>query len=163
MPTPRDNASLPADELETWAAFATVLEMLPTALDAQLQRDSGLTHFEFGVMFALADAADRTLRMSVLAAYSNSSLSRLSRAVSRLEAKQWVTRSPDPTDGRYTLATLSVEGVAKVEQATPGHVETVRRLVFEALTPTEARQLRDISRRVIAAIGSQGGWQPSAP
>src|SRR5690242_13464054 len=108
---------LSSDDLETWSALATVLEWLPTALDTQLQRDAELTHFEYGVMFALANADDRTLRMSTLAGYSNSSLSRLSRAVARLEAKDWIRRSPDPTDGRFTLATLTDAGEGKVSQA----------------------------------------------
>ncbi len=129
------------EKLETWAALATLLEWLPAALDSQMQRDSDLTHFEYGIMFALSDAADCTLRMSTLATYSNSSLSRLSRAVARLETKNWVCRVPDPGDGRYTLASLTDRGREKVEQATPGHVELVSRLVFDALTPTQTRQL----------------------
>src|SRR4051794_19564055 len=150
------------DQLETWSALATVLEWLPAALDAQLHRDADLTHFEYGVMFALADAEDRTLRMGTLAGYSNSSLSRLSRAVTRLEAKGWVRRAPDPTDGRYTLATLTDDGVSKVEQATPGHVDTVNQLVFDALTQAQGRQLRDISRRIMTAIRADDGWRPAA-
>jgi DNA-binding MarR family transcriptional regulator len=150
------------DDLETWSALATVLEWLPAALDAQLQRDAELTHFEYGVMFALADAADRTLRMSTLAGYSNSSLSRLSRAVARLETRGWVRRAPDPADGRYTLATLTEAGEQKVGQAAPGHEDTVRRLVFDSLTQAQARQLRDISRRVTKAIRADDGWRPSS-
>ena len=89
-------SSLSDDALETWAALATVLEWLPAALDAQLQRDAGLTHFEYGILFALGDAPGRTLRMSVLAGYANSSLSRLSRAVARLEARRWCDAGPTP-------------------------------------------------------------------
>ncbi len=87
MPDSINPAVLAGDDLETWAALATVLEWLPPALDAQLQRDAGLTHFAYGILFALADAPDRTLRMSVLASYANSSLTRLSRTTSRLENK----------------------------------------------------------------------------
>ncbi|MBH0082116.1 MarR family winged helix-turn-helix transcriptional regulator [Salinibacterium sp. SWN167] len=148
------------EKLETWAALATLLEWLPAALDSQMQRDSDLTHFEYGIMFALSDAADCTLRMSTLATYSNSSLSRLSRAVARLETKNWVCRVPDPSDGRYTLASLTDRGREKVEQATPGHVELVSRLVFDALTPTQTRQLHNISLRITSAIRAEGGWQP---
>ena len=43
-------AALQGDDLETWSALATVLEWLPAALDAQLQRDADLTHFEYGVL-----------------------------------------------------------------------------------------------------------------
>jgi len=155
-------AALQGDDLETWSALATVLEWLPAALDAQLQRDADLTHFEYGVLYALTHAEDRTLRMSVLAGYAHSSLSRLSRAVSRLESRGWASRAPDPTDGRYTLATLTDEGAAAVERATPGHVETVHRLVLDPLTRAQARQLRDISRRIARAVGDGDGWRPPA-
>ncbi|MBT2430303.1 MarR family transcriptional regulator [Streptomyces sp. ISL-112] len=149
---------LSSDDLETWSALATVLEWLPTALDTQLQRDAALTHFEYGVMFALAHAENRTLRMSTLAGYSNSSLSRLSRAVARLETKDWIRRAPDPTDGRFTLAILTDAGERKVEQATPGHEATVNQLVFDSLTTAQTQQLRDISRRITTAIRTQDGW-----
>lgn len=156
-----DHLRLSPDDLQTWAALASVLEWLPVELDAQLQRDAELTHFEYGVMFALSNAADRTLRMSTLAAYSNSSLSRLSRAVARLERKNWVGRTTDPDDGRYTLATLTDLGSAKVDQATPGHVQTVTRLVLAPLTKAQNAQLRDISRRIITAIRPDDvGWKP---
>lgn len=161
MSDPSAPATFSDEDLQTWASLATVLEWLPAALDAQLQRDAELTHFEYGILFALADADDRTLRMSVLAGYANSSLSRLSRAVARLETKGWVRRASDATDGRYTLATLTDLGVEKFDQATPGHVRTVRRLILDPLTQAQARQVREISRRIMRAIRDEGGWEPS--
>lgn len=157
-----DPHALTADELDTWSALATLMEWLPAALDAQLQRDSGVSHFEYGILFALSDADDRTLRMSELAGYANSTLSRLSRAVARLEVKGWALRSPDPRDGRITLATLTDAGANAARQAAPGHVALVRRLVFDALTPTQATQLRTASRRITGAIRDESGWMPSA-
>ena len=154
--------ALDPEELETWSAVATLLEWLPAALDAQLQRDSGISHFEYGILFALSEADGRTLRMSELAGYANSTLSRLSRAVARLEAKTWVRRSPDPTDGRITLATLTDEGADAARAAAPGHVALVRRLVFDALTPTQAVQLRTATRRITGEIREQNGWMPGA-
>jgi len=151
---------LSEEDLRSWASLATLMEWLPRALDAQLQRDAGLTHFEFGILYALAHADAHTLRMSVLAGYSNSSLTRLSRAVSRLEGPGWVRRSTDPDDGRYTLATLTDAGLRQVELAEPGHVELVQQLVFDSLTSTQARQLGEISRRIMTAIGDGGGWTP---
>ena len=148
------------DQLETWSALATVLEWLPSALDAQLHSAADLTHFEYGILYALSTATEHTLRMSTLADYANSSLSRLSRAVVRLENKGWVRRSPDAQDGRYTLAILTGPGLQKVDQATPGHVQTVHRLIFEPLTQHQARQLRDISRRVMSAVRTENGWLP---
>lgn len=143
-----------------WASFATVLERLPTALDAQLQRDSGLTHFEYGALYALDTAPDRTLRMSTLAGYASCTLSRLSRAITRLEGKGWVHRRPDPSDGRFTLAVLTDSGHAAVAQATPGHRALVDRVVFGALTAAQVRQLGAISRRIAAAVGPEPVWTP---
>lgn len=159
-PDHRDHRELGGEDLETWAALATVLEWLPAALDGQLQRDAGLTHFEYGVLYALRGAPDATLRMSVLAGFANSTLSRLSRAVTRLEAKGWARRTPDPADGRYTLAILTDAGRQKVDEATPGHVRTVRTLVLDRLTRPQTRQLREISRRVLDGIRDEGGWTP---
>ena len=98
--------------------------------------------------------------MSELAIYANGSLSRLSRAVARLERRDWVTRTPDPTDGRYTLAVLTEEGRAALVRAAPGHVETVNRLVFDPLTAAQARQLRAIAGRVLNAIDAEDGGTP---
>jgi DNA-binding MarR family transcriptional regulator len=64
-----------------------------------------------------------------------------------------VRRTPDPADGRYTLAILTDGGRAKVTEAAPGHVKEVRRLVIDPLTKTQSRQLREISRRILRAIG----------
>jgi len=153
-------AVLSGDDLETWSSLATVLEWLPAALDAQLLTDSGLTHFEYGILYALARAPERTLRMSVLAGYANSSLSRLSRAAGRLEKRGWMQRTPDPTDGRYTLATLTADGIAHLDASTPQHVRTVRRLVLDALTVAQRKQLREISRRIQRAVRADGAWHP---
>jgi hypothetical protein len=37
-------------------------------------------------------------------------------------------------------------------RAAPGHVQEVRRLVFDPLTKTQSRQLREIGRRITRAI-----------
>lgn len=157
-----DSSELTGEHLATWAALATILEWLPPTLDAQLHRDAQLTHFEYGILYALADAPERTLRMSVLAGYANSTLSRLSRAATRLETKGWIRRMPDPADGRYTLASLTDLGHDKFRDATPGHARLVHRLVLDRLTKPQARQLREISQRIMRAIQDEDGRQPSS-
>jgi DNA-binding MarR family transcriptional regulator len=90
--------------------------------------------------------------MSALATLAEGSLPRLSQVVARLEQRSWVRRTPDPADGRYTLAILTDQGQAKLIQAAPGHVQEVRRLIFDPLTKTQSRQLREIGRRITRAI-----------
>jgi DNA-binding MarR family transcriptional regulator len=143
---------LSAQERASWLALGAMLIKLPYALDSQLQRDAGLSHFEYQVMASLSEAPERRLRMSDLAVFANGSLSRLSHVVNRLERRGWVRRMPDPADGRFTLAILTDEGWDKVVETAPGHVEAVRTFVFDALTEEQAKQLKHIGYHIIKAI-----------
>ena len=143
---------LDPDELQTWLGVASVLAGSRAVLDAQLQRDAGITTFEYQVMAALSEAPERTLRLSELAARADGSLPRLSQVVSRLEKRGWVRRRPDPSDGRYTLGTLTDDGWDKVVATAPGHVETVHRHLLDPLTKAQQRQLREIAQRIIHGI-----------
>lgn len=139
-------------EQETWQALVGVLIRLPAALDAQLRRDAGITHFEYQVLAGLSAAADRTMRISELAGVTEGSLPRVSQVVRKLEARGWVRRSADQADGRCTLATLTRPGLAKLTQIAPGHVAEVRRLVFDQLSGVQARQVREAGRRILRAV-----------
>jgi DNA-binding MarR family transcriptional regulator len=141
------------EERAAWIAMAGIVFALPAALDAQLQRDAGISHFEYTVLAALSEADDRSLRMSYLADLANGSLSRLSHVVKRLERQDWVKRTPDPDDGRYTVATLTEAGWDKVVATAPGHVEAVRQLVLDPLTKAQVRHLKEIGTRVTGALG----------
>jgi DNA-binding MarR family transcriptional regulator len=140
------------EEGQAWRGLARVLVALSAGLDAQLRRDAGISHFEYQVLALLSEAPDRTLRMSALATLADGSLPRLSQVVARMERRGWVRRTADPADGRYTLAILTDQGLTKVTEAAPGHVQEVRRLVLDPLTKTQTRQLREISRRIVRAI-----------
>ena len=143
---------LDGDEEQTWLALIGMVVRLPAALDAQLQRDAEISHFEYQVMAGLSMSPAHTLRMSELASFAEGSLSRLSQVVGRLEKRGWVRRTPDPADGRFTLAVLTDDGWAKVVATAPGHVEAVRNLVFDPLTKAQQRQLREIGRRITRAV-----------
>ena len=154
------SAPLSGDELETWSALATVLEWLPPVLDSQLQDGWGLTHFEFGILYALSDAEGGTLPMSVLSEFANSTLSRLSRAVVRLERRGWVRRATALDDRRVTIAGLTESGAEVVAAAAPAHADLVRHLVFDSLTEDQSRALREISLRIAEAIRAESAWRP---
>jgi DNA-binding MarR family transcriptional regulator len=141
------------EQQAAWRPFIALLLRLPAALDAQLQRDAGITSFDYLVLSGLSEAPNRTLRMSELAAIANSSLSRLSHVVSRLEAKGWVRREPCPGDGRFINAVLTDDGWQKVLTTAPGHVAAVRELLIEVLSQEEFAQLGAISARLLAAQG----------
>jgi DNA-binding MarR family transcriptional regulator len=146
---------LDAEEQATWLAMVKMITRLPAALDADLQRKSGVSFFEYQVLAGLSMQPGRKVRMSKLAEFSACSLSRLSHTARRLESKGWVYRVPDPADGRYTLAVLTEAGWDKVVATAPGHVADVRRVLIDALTQTQYKQLRQISERVNSAIGNE--------
>jgi len=147
---------LDEEEQQTWLAMVGMFIRLPAALDTQLQRDAGISHFEYQVLAGLSMAPERTRRMSELAGFAESSLSRLSHTTRRLEGKGWIRRTPDPADGRYTLAILTDAGWDKVVATAPGHVAEVRRVFVEALTQPQRKQLREIAQRINGAIGPAG-------
>lgn len=143
---------LDAEERRAFLALMSMAMRLEPTLDAQLRRDVGLTHFEYSVLANLSEADGGTRRMSELAWLSAGSLPRLSQVVTRLEKRGLVRREPDPDDGRYTRAVLTAAGRAAVEEAAPGHVAEVRRVVLDPLTRAQVRQLAAIGRRVMGAI-----------
>ncbi|GAA4284452.1 MarR family transcriptional regulator [Brevibacterium daeguense] len=143
-------------ETQTWLDVWSLMVWLPSRLDAQLRAEVGLSHAEYNALSQMSMAPDRTIRLSELAAVSNMTLSHLSRVITRLEKAGWVTRSPDPADGRYTLGSLTAAGWEKIVDAAPGHVETVRRYVFDTLTPQQAEALGEAAAKIVAALSPPG-------
>jgi DNA-binding MarR family transcriptional regulator len=116
-----------------------------------------LSFFEYMVMASLSGAPERTRQMSELAAMTSSSLSRLSHAATRLERQDYLTRTRCPGGiGRATNATLTDAGMAKLAAAAPGHVRTVRELLFDALGHGDVTALAVIGRRVRPRLDPQG-------
>ncbi|HAM45751.1 MAG TPA: MarR family transcriptional regulator [Propionibacteriaceae bacterium] len=152
MDDPAEPRWLTAEERQAWLTLMAVVMRLPTALDAQLRAEADLSYFEYSVMAMLSEGPNHTRRMSVVAALTEGSLPRLSQVVARLEKRGYITRSPDPDDGRYTLASLTEAGWQKVVATAPGHVEEVRRLVFDPLNQSQVRQLAAIAGRISSAI-----------
>ncbi|GAB3044912.1 MarR family winged helix-turn-helix transcriptional regulator [Sediminivirga luteola] len=138
-----------------WIRFTAVLELLPAALDAQLERDSGLDHFEYSVLVMLSEAEGRRLRMTHLATATHGKIARLSRVVTRLENRGYVTRRPCATDKRVTYAVLTASGVEKLAEAAPAHVQFVREKIIDPLTSAEVTQLGVIADKLLEALDAK--------
>jgi DNA-binding MarR family transcriptional regulator len=143
---------LSADEQQVWRAFLSANKLVFEQLDRELQRDAGLSHAYYEILVRLSEAPDRALRMSALADRSQSSRSRLSHAVARLEENGWVRRESCADDKRGQIARLTDEGFAALEAAAPSHVESVRTHVFDPLTQEQQAQLRAISEALLVAL-----------
>ena len=142
-------------EQRAWRAYLRANRMLWTALDQQLQRDSGLPHAYYLILVALSECPDRTSPMSELATLAGTSPSALSHAVGRLEAQGWVSRCRNTGNGRIVLATLTDAGFAALAGAAPGHVGEVRRMIFDRLGPEQVAQLAEICS---AIAGEDPAW-----
>jgi DNA-binding MarR family transcriptional regulator len=151
-----DSRWLDDRELAAWVRLAAVVELLPGALDSQLQRDAGLSHFEYFVLAMLSESPERTLRMTALARRTNATLPRLSHVVRRLEARGLVERFPCAEDGRATNARLTDAGWAKVVDTAPGHAANVRDNVVDALTAEQVDQLAQISEAILGRLDPDG-------
>ncbi|KQQ10083.1 MarR family winged helix-turn-helix transcriptional regulator [Rathayibacter sp. Leaf296] len=154
--TPSEPRWLTSEQLGAWIRFIAVVELLPGALDQQLQREAGLTHFEYMTLAMLSDAPDRTLRMTTLATRTNATLPRLSHVVTRLVSRGYLERRPCPTDGRATNAVLTEQGLAKLVETAPGHVATVLADVIDPLDPEQIPQLADIMARMLTRLDPDG-------
>ena len=142
-------------EQQVWRRFAAVLELLPGVLDSELVREEGLTHFDYFALAMLSEAPGRTLRMGTLAGLTNATLARLSNVVSRLASRGLVERTPSLHDRRATDVALTEAGWAKVVQAAPGHVRTVRSSVFDLLNADQVEQLSGICERLLDGLDPQ--------
>ena len=147
---------LTEEELSAWLPTAGVMLRLGTALDSQLQRDSELTHFDYLCLAMLSEHDDHTTSMSELAGRTNSSLSRLSHVISKLEGRGLVSRCRSEVSRRVTLVRMTEEGYAVLVAAAPGHVETVRSLIFDGLAPDDVEALGRIMRHVLDRIAASG-------
>jgi DNA-binding MarR family transcriptional regulator len=154
---------LDEEQQAAWRAFAGATVKLRWALECQLQQEAGLSFIEYHVLARLSENPGNTMRMSELAEVTDSSLSRLSHLIKRLERRDLVQREPDRTDGRYTNAILTEAGLRLLVDSAPAHVAKVRELVIDALTPNQLRRLRTISERIVDRIGGSPCRPPPGP
>ena len=143
---------LDEQQQRAWRAWLTVAELLPRTLDAQLQRDAGLSHAAYVVLAMLSESPSRSRRMSDLARRANQSQSRLSHTVARLEDRGWVRRERAADDGRGNLAVLTDEGWETVQKVAPGHVDAVREAMFGPLTADQTRAFGNALEAVVERL-----------
>jgi DNA-binding MarR family transcriptional regulator len=150
------------EEQRTWRAFMLSHLLLFEQFERDLQREAGLPMAYYEIMVRLSEAPGRRLRMSDLAEKSQSSRSRLSHAVARLEAAGWVRRESCATDRRGAEAVLTDDGFAALAAAAPAHVESVRTHLFDPLSPQQLGSLRDISDTILDHLADIGVTCPTA-
>jgi DNA-binding MarR family transcriptional regulator len=151
---------LDREDQRTWRTFMLATRLLFEQFDRELQRGASMPTAHYEVLVRLSEAPQRRLRMSDLADRSQSSRSRLSHAIARLEEAGWVAREACPSDRRGAFAVLTDAGFAALEAAAPVHVESVRAHLFDQLDPRQLHELRTICERILQHLVAIKGTSP---
>jgi DNA-binding MarR family transcriptional regulator len=154
-PRPDIGASADADgvqalepaQLGTYFALMEAVSLLQHQVEQQLRAEGGISYVQFQLLARLA-GAHGPLTMTQLADGVVYSRSGLSYQADLLEKAGLLTRGPSPDDDRATLVTITDSGLALFGRSLPGHVQVVRRLLFDPLSSDDLHHLGDIMTRV---------------
>jgi len=128
---------LNSDEAAAWRGLLTVVQRAFPEIERDLRSQHDMLAVHYHILVTLSDASDETMRLTDLADSANLSQSRLTHRLRTLIARGEVEICQDPEDGRAKHATLTKLGRKRLEAVAPDHVETVRRLIFDHLSPTQ--------------------------
>lgn len=137
------------DEQALWRLILGGIRHLEKGMEDVLQSESGIGASEFAVLVVLSEAENRSLRLRDLCQQLEWDRSRASHQITRMERRGLVVKEKCPEDARGVFVTLTDHGMARLEGAAPGHVESVRRMVFDHLTPEEAATLGEFFAKLM--------------
>jgi DNA-binding MarR family transcriptional regulator len=134
-------------QLGAYFALMEAVSLLHHQVEQHLRSEGGLSYVQFQLLARLAEAHGQ-LTMTQLADGVVYSRSGLTYQAGLLEAAGLITRGPSPDDERATLVTITDSGRALFGRVLPGHIQVVRRLLFDPLTDDDLHHLGDIMTRV---------------
>src|SRR6478735_352892 len=109
---------------------------------------------EYDVLFTLSRCPSGWLRLNELSDNVLLRQSSLSRLVDRLEKRGLVSRMAAPQDGRGVLLQLTDEGRELQQEIGREHVRDISALVAPALTAAEQKELRRLTDKLRASLGT---------
>ncbi|KDN77605.1 MarR family transcriptional regulator [Streptomyces olindensis] len=136
---------LTTEEQQAWRGLINLTAQLQSVLARQLQDEHGISLPDYEVLGRLHDAPGHRLRARDLGTSLAWEQSRLSHQLARMQRRGLVAREECETDRRGATFCLTPAGRTAIVHAAPGHVEAVRRLVFDALSPEQVTQLSDLT------------------
>ena len=139
-------------EERAWRALHFMHMRLTAELAHQLTSSSGLSYPDYMVLVALTDQPDGRMRPFELGSSLGWEKSRLSHHIRRMGDRGLVDREECSDDRRGAFVVITAKGRTEIEAAAPGHVEAVRQLFINPLTPQQLDALRDAAETVLAAL-----------
>ena len=151
---------LTAQEERLWRRWLTLNARLSAALHKELHDDAGLSMPDYEVLVHLTDSPQGRIRVTDLARLLQWERSRVSHHVTRMERRRLVQRVECAEDGRGAFIVLTPQGRAAIERAAPGHVNTVRRLVFDALSSGDVDAFAKIIDKALTQLDNKSEALP---
>ena len=113
-------------------------DQLSALLQQRLSRHTGLSLSDYAVLVHLSESGTDRMRAYELGAALRWEKSRLSHHLRRMESRGLIERRTCTRDGRGLDVVLTPEGRKAIEEAAPFHVEDVRSLLIDQLTPNSS-------------------------
>jgi DNA-binding MarR family transcriptional regulator len=139
--------SLSPRELRVWHAFKLMGDYVLAQVGSDIERATGLSGAEFGVLSRLAGMGRGQLRQQKLAESMGWHKSRLSHQLTRMEVRGYLVRNPAEEVG--VMVSITEAGRDVLAAALPVHGESVRKHLLDRLSEKQEISLVQISTRVI--------------
>lgn len=158
-----------SDYLDQWRRARPDLDVSPMGIHGRIKRAAeilgraqreyfaaqGLTRSEFDVLATLRRSGPSfQLTPKDLVAATMSSAATVTNRLSALQARDLLTRHPDPQNRREVIVTLTPEGKKLVDEVVEGHLATEERQL-QALSADERETLASLLQALLAANGDR--------
>lgn len=127
-------------EMAAWRTYIETSGDLLRAIEKDLA-PFGLDRGDYQLLAMLSEAPEQRLRMCDLADSLRLTRSGLTRRMDGVLKKKLVTRVQSEEDGRAAFASLTPKGLELLKQVAPEHLESVRRLMIDLLSPSEIKAI----------------------
>jgi len=144
-------------ESRAWGGLQRMQMQLDAALNRQLSADSALSHSDYAVLVTLTARPDGRMRISELGQANGWEKSRTSHHLARMSGRGLIEKQACDSDRRGAFVVVTDHGRDVIADAAPGHVEIVRRLFVDRLTPDELVVIARVSETVLAALAEEPG------
>jgi DNA-binding MarR family transcriptional regulator len=146
---------LDENEERTWRSFQVMQSRLTALLARDLSAYSSLSYQDYVVLVALTDQPDGSMRLFQLGNLMGWEKSRLSHQVSRMAKRGLVEKRKCGSDRRGAYVCVTQEGRDEISAAAPSHLEAVRRLFIDRLTPAQLAGVSEVAEVVLAAVADE--------
>ena len=156
VPNPaQDVRWLTDEEQQVWRQWLDLGARITNALSRELQLDSTISLADYEVLVNLSESPDHRQRVVALAEAIKWERSRLSHQITRMAKRGLVRRESCDNDGRGAFVILEEQGLEAITAAAPGHVETVRHMMFDGLSAEQLAAFRDVLAHIEPQVADQ--------